>query len=364
LNTPVLDSNDLGPLQFAYATHEVRVVFGAGSLGSLPDELSKLGVARVMLLATPGRAKQVEALSAMLGEHLAGIFTKAEMHVPADVVRAALTELARLKPDACVALGGGSAIGLGKAIVRETGLPLVAIPTTYSGSEMTAIWGTTEGKMKRTERDPRVAARLVLYDAELTLDLPPATSAASGMNAMAHCVEALYAADASPASSLFAEDGIRRLARSLPVVMRAPHDITARADALAGAHLAGRSLDMTSMGLHHKLCHVLGGSFGLPHAETHAAILPYVVSFNTPSAPAAMASIARALGATDAAGGLYGLSRGIGTARPLSELGFKAEDIPRAAAIAMKGVYPNPRPVTEQAVRQLLQAAFSGEPPA
>jgi len=299
----VTDSDDIGPLQFAYATHNVRVVFGAGSLRKLPDELTKIGVERVLLLATPGRARQIDALSAMLGERLAGAFSRAEMHVPAAVVRAALGELARLKPDACVALGGGSAIGLGKAIIRETGLPLVAIPTTYSGSEMTAIWGTTEGKLKRTERDPRVAAQLVLYDAELTLDLPPATSAASGMNAIAHCVEALYAGDASPASSLFAEDGIRRLARSLPIVVREPRDITARSDALAGAHLAGRALDMTSMGLHHKLCHVLGGSFGLPHAETHAAILPYVVAFNAPSAPAAMARIAEALGAPDAAAG-------------------------------------------------------------
>jgi maleylacetate reductase len=229
---------------------------------------------------------------------------------------------------------------------------------------MTSIWGTTEGKMKRTERDPRVAARLVLYDAELTLDLPPATSAASGMNAMAHCVEALYAADASPASSLFAEDGIRRLARSLPIVVRAPHDMTARSNALAGAHLAGRALDMTSMGLHHKLCHVLGGSFGLPHAETHAAILPYVVAFNAPSAPAAMARVAKALSASEAAGGLYNLSRALGTARSLAELGLKAVDVPKAAAIAVSGSYPNPRATSEHDVRNLLEAAFTGEPPA
>ena len=358
------DRDVLGQLQFAYATHEVRVVFGAGSLRNLPEELKKLGVERVMLLATPGRAKQLDLLSAMLGERLAGAFSRAEMHVPADVVREALNEVTRLKPDACVALGGGSAIGLGKAVVRETGLPLVAIPTTYSGSEMTSIWGTTEGKMKRTERDPRVAARLVLYDAELTLDLPPATSAASGMNAMAHCVEALYAADASPASSLFAEDGIRRLARSLPIVVRAPHDMTARSNALAGAHLAGRALDMTSMGLHHKLCHVLGGSFGLPHAETHAAILPYVVAFNAPSAPAAMARVAKALSASEAAGGLYNLSRALGTARSLAELGLKAVDVPKAAAIAVSGSYPNPRATSEHDVRNLLEAAFTGEPPA
>jgi alcohol dehydrogenase class IV len=200
----------------------------------------------------------------------------------------------------------------------------------------------------------------VLYDPDLTLDLPPSVSAASGMNAIAHCVEALYAPDASPVSSLLAEDGLRRLAASLPQVLRSPRDAAARGEALVGAHLAGRALDLTSMGLHHKLCHVLGGSFGLPHAATHAALLPHVVAYNASAAPAALGRVAAVLGVADAAAGLHDLGRALRTPT-LAELGFGPEDIPRAAALAVTGSYPNPRPVTEPAVRYILEHALADD---
>ncbi len=353
--------SDTPSLRFAYVTHEVRVVFGAGSLATLPAELERSGMRSVALITTPGRASDRDRVVALLGERLAGFFAGAQPQVPREVVREAQAALVHARPDALLALGGGSAIGLGKALALETGLPLAAIPTTYSGSEMTAIWGISDGKEKRTGRDPRVAPRLVIYDPVHTFDLPVAVSAASGMNAIAHCVEAAYAPEAGPVSSLLAWDGIRRLADSLPIIMESPRDHDARAEALAGAHLAGRALDMTAMGLHHKLAHILGGSFGLPHAGTHAALLPCVMAYNAPAAPEAMARIAAALRSDDAVTGIADLTRTLKTPT-LAELGFTRDMIPRAATLAAAGAYPNPRPVDEAGVRSILECAMAGRP--
>jgi maleylacetate reductase len=198
---------------------------------------------------------------------------------------------------------------------------------------MTSIWGITDGDLKQTGRDDRVAPRIVVYDPALTLTLPPQASAASGMNAIAHAVEALYARMPSPIAAAAAEQAIRLLARALPAVVAAPSDVSARALALRGAHLAGVALQHASMGLHHKLCHVLGGTFGLPHAETHAALLPHVVQFNASAAPDAMARIAEALGEADAATGLHNLNKDVGLESRIGTLGFRAADIDRAAEL-------------------------------
>ena len=342
---------------FAYATRSVRVVFRAGALADLGSELDREEHRRALLLTTPGRALNVDRLLDHLGERLAATFAGARVHVPVDAVMAAQELADRVTPDCLLTFGGGSAIGLGKAIAQKTGLPLVAIPTTYSGSEMTSIWGVTDASAKRTGRDERVAPRLVIYDPELTYDLPPEVSAASGMNAIAHAVESAWAPDASPVSELLAWDAIRRLGDNLPLLCDDPHDPVARAGALLGAHLAGRSLDMTTMGLHHKLCHVLGGSFGMPHAATHAALLPCVVAWNAGAAPDAMARIAAALRTEDAVEGLL-LLRELLKTPTLRELGFNAAMIPRAAALAATGRVPNPRPVTEDGVRYVLESAL------
>jgi maleylacetate reductase len=351
-------SDALSPA-FSYGMHPVRVVFGAGALATLPAELERNGLRRILLLTTPGRAAEREAIVALLQGRLAGHFDGARPHVPRDVVSDARTVVGRAKPDALLALGGGSAIGLGKALAVETGLPLSAIPTTYSGSEMTSIWGISDAHEKRTGRDPRAAPQLVLYDPELTYALPHTVSASSGMNAIAHCVEAAYAQGGGPISSLLAFDGIRRLANALPAIMAAPRDPDARVNALAGAHLAGCALDMTSMGLHHKLAHILGGSFGLAHAETHAALLPWVMAYNAPAAGVAMAGIARALGSEDAVRGMMALTRTLGTPT-LADLGFTQEMISRAATLACSSRYPNPRTVDEPAVRSILEHALGG----
>jgi maleylacetate reductase len=349
---------------FTYETHDVRVVFGPGALAALPDVVQRLGARRVLVVSTPGRTEERSAVTLALGDVCAGVFDRAVVHVPLAVVQAALEVSARCNAEAVLAVGGGSAIGLAKAMALEGDRPVIAVPTTYSGSEMTAIWGVTDAGAKRTGRDRRAAPRAVLYEPALTVSLSPEVSAASGMNAIAHCVEALYAVDGNPVASLVAETGLRTLARSLPDVVRDPTALAARGDVLYGSHLAGRALDLTSMGLHHRLCHVLGGSFGLPHALTHAIVLPYVVAYNAPAATAALRVVAVALGSPDAWTGLFTLNRGLGLTRTLANLGLGEADLDRAAELTAQGTYPNPRTVTRAGVRAVLAAASAGEPPA
>src|SRR5688572_1340196 len=321
-------------MTFSYVTHEVRVVFGTGVLSTLPDELDRAGFSSVMLLTTPGRAAERDRVVSLLGSRLVGEYSGARLHVPVEVVADARAALERSRPQSLLAYGGGSAIGLGKALAHATGLPLAAVATTYSGSEMTAVWGNSDGKMKRTFRNTEVAPRLVLYDPELTYGLSREVSAASGMNAIAHCVEAAYAPEQNPVTAFVATEGLKRLAASLPIVVDAPAQADARSDALLGAHLAGRALDMTSMGLEHKLAHVMGGRFGLNHSEAHAALVPWVTAWNASAAPEAMARMAEALGAGDAAQVLVDLSRRIGI-RSLRALGFTADGIPEATELIL-----------------------------
>ncbi len=350
------------PPSFVYDALPARVIFGAGSLDQLPGEARLLG-RRALVLCTPGQRSMAERAAAALGEVSVGIYDRAVMHVPVETARAARTEASRLGADLCVAIGGGSTVGLGKAIALEFGTPILAVPTTYAGSEMTPIWGVTEGSLKRTGRDPKVLPRTVIYDPGLTVTLPTALSATSGMNAMAHAVEALYAENANPIISLLAEESIRALAEGLPAVVRHATSLEARACVQYGAWLAGVALGAVGMSLHHKLCHTLGGTFRLPHAEVHAVVLPYVAAYNREAASEAMRRVARALGHEDAALGLHELERRLGTPRCLADLGLRAEDLDRAADLATQNPYYNPRPVTRDAVRQLLEDAFRGHPP-
>jgi len=347
---------------FTYVSLPSRVVFGAGSSARLPQEVDKLGARRALVLSTPGRAADAKRFAATLGERYAGLFDKAVRHVPMEVAEDARRAAKAANADCCVVLGGGSTIGLGKAIALTTGMPVLAVPTTYSGSEMTWVQGFTEGGRKRTQFDPKMLPKTVIYDPELTLGLPAATSAASGMNAIAHCVEALYAKEANPIVSLMAEEGIRALAASLPLIVKNPGDIEARGEALYGAWLAGMSLN-AGIALHHKLCHTLGGTWNLPHAETHSIILPHAVRYNRDAAPEAMGRIARAIGADDAAGGLYDLEVKLGLPMKLADLGVPESDLERAAKIAMEAPYPNPAPVTYEGVLALLRNAHQGQRP-
>jgi maleylacetate reductase len=349
---------------FTYVAHPSRVIFGARSLQHLAREIDLLGARRALVLCTPEQVASARRIAELLGERAAGIFAKAVMHVPIETAREAREEAKRLGADCAVAVGGGSTTGLGKAIALDSGLPILAIPTTYAGSEMTPIYGLTEAGVKKTGRDARVLPKTVIYDPELTLSLPLGLSVTSGLNAIAHAAEGLYAHDGNPITALMAEEGIRAIAAALPGLQRDTQDLAARSDALYGAWLCGTVLGAVAMGLHHKLCHTLGGSFELPHAEVHTVILPHAMAYNAALAPEAMQRIARALGRDDAALGLHDLAKRHGAPVALKDLGMPADGLDRAADLAVTTPYPNPRPLERAAIRALLQRAWEGAPPA
>ena len=289
------------------------------------------------------------------------------MHVPAEVAARAVD--AARAADSVVVVGGGSAIGTAKAVAKDTHLPILAVPTTYAGSEMTPIWGITADRLKTTGHDPHVLPRVVIYDPELTVSLPPELTAASGMNALAHLAEGLYAPQVSPLAVLTAQEGIRALASGLPKAVEDPADIDARAEVTYGAWLAGWTLGTTGMGIHHKICHTLGGTYDLPHAPSHSAVLPYALAANAHAAPAAMAAIEAAFRAAGrdvdhAPGAMWDLRHQIGATECLSALGFPAEEIDVAADIVVRGRPVNPRPVDHACARAVLAAAYSGDRPA
>lgn len=349
---------------FTYTALPARVVFGVGALDKLAAEIDRLGAKRALVLSTREQRAAAEDIARLLGARTAGIYDKAVMHTPIESAEDARRVAAQLQADCCVAIGGGSTTGLGKAIALTSSLPIVAIPTTFAGSEMTPIQGITADGVKKTVRDARLLPKTVIYDPRLLLTLPAHIAGPSGMNAIAHCVEALYAEEENPVTSLMAEEGIRALAASLPSVVREPRNIEARGEALYGAWLAGISLGTVGMSLHHKLCHTLGGSFNLPHAETHTVVLPHATHYNSSAAPQAMRRIARALGSDTAASGLYDLAQAIGAPLALKDLGLPADALDRAADIATQNPYWNPRPIERAGIRALLQDAWEGRRPA
>ncbi len=348
---------------FVFDQPAYRVIFGPGSIEQLPQEVAQLGACRALVVSTAAERGLADGAAARLGSVAAGIFAEAVMHHPIETVDAARARARELDADCYVTIGGGTTTGTGKVIALETGLPVIAVPTTYAGSEMTPIYGITEAGVKRTGKDRKVLPRTVIYDPELTVSLPPHVSGPSGMNAMAHCVEGLYAFDGNPIVSLMAAEGIRALRRALPIVVREPGNVAARGDALYGAWLAGIVLGTASIGIHHKLCHTLGGTFNLPHAEVHTVVLPHAVAYNRDYAPEAMRVAAEALGASDAAQGLYDLTGAIGAPRSLAEIGMPAGGLDRAAALAVQNQYPNPRPIEYGPIRELLQHAYDGTRP-
>jgi maleylacetate reductase len=344
---------------FTYDALPGRVVFGAGALRALPDELDALGADRVLLVGG-GRAGAVRDL---VGARVVGQFRDVAQHVPVERAADARTLADELKVDAVLAVGGGSAIGFGKAIALDRDVRTVAVPTTYAGSEMTSIWGLTEGDHKRTGSDPRVKPGVVVYDPELTLSLPPRVAGPSGMNALAHCVEALYGPRANPVAWLMALEGIRSLHHALPAVCAAPDDIGARTEALYGAYLGGAALAAAGTALHHRTCHVLGGMFGLDHADTHAVVLGHALAYNAPAVPDALQAIEGALGTADAAGELHDLTAAIGAPTSLAALGMPAEGLDEATARVVAEAAGNVRPPEAEGIRRMLDDAYAGRRP-
>jgi alcohol dehydrogenase class IV len=352
---------------FVYQGSTSRVIFGTDALDKLEEEIQRMGANRALILTTPEQQALGEKVAQLLGEGSAGVYAKAVMHVPLEVAQSARQEAARLGADCCVAIGGGSTIGLGKAIALDSGLPILAIPTTYAGSEMTPIWGLTENRLKKTGRDSRVVPKTVIYDPRLTYTLPADISACSGMNAMAHAVEALYAEDANPIISLMAEESIRALAESLPLIVANPADEVAREKAQYGAWLAGICLGSVGMAIHHKLCHTLGGTFNLPHAQAHAIVLPHAAHYNRKAAVEPLARAARALGgqhAEEVGSLLYALNERLGIPLSLEAIGFPAAGPAEAAQIACASPYYNPRPFERAPIEALLERARQGLAPA
>ena len=350
-------------IHFEYAGSPARILFGAGFLARAGEAIEGLGCSRALVLSTPQQAAEAGELARRLGGLAAGVFAQAAMHTPVEVTERAMAAMHEAGADCTVAFGGGSTTGLGKAIAYRADTPQVVIPTTYAGSEVTPILGQTEGGAKTTVKDARILPEVVIYDPELTLGLPTGLTGTSAFNALAHAAEALYAKDRNPISSLMAAEGARALIRALPRLAKAPRDLAARTDALYGAWLCGTVLGTVGMALHHKLCHALGGSFDLPHAETHAVVLPHAVAYNEEAAAAELAPLAEALGGGPPGAALHTFARRTGAPTALRDLGMREGDLDRAAEIATKNPYPNPREVTREGVRALLGAAWRGDAP-
>ncbi|AUH50282.1 maleylacetate reductase [Chromobacterium sp. ATCC 53434] len=351
---------------FIYTAVPTRVIFGAGTRTGVADEAARLGMSRVLLVHGPAHQAEADRLAARLGHLFAGAYPRAAMHTPTSVTDEALALARECRADGIVAIGGGSATGLSKAIALRTDLPQIVLPTTYAGSEMSNILGETRNGLKTTLRDAAVQPETVIYDVELTLDLPAGMSGASGMNALAHAVEALYARDGNPIVSLIAEEGIRALYRALPRLGNDKRALKSRADALYGAWLCGLCLGSVAMALHHRLCHVIGGTFDLPHAETHAILLPHVLAYNAPAIAPVWSRLRKALRADDPALAFHrlGLATSDGHYRySLEGIGMPADGIDHAVDLALAQPCWNPRAPKRAPLRALLRRAFGGKPP-
>lgn len=347
---------------FTYVSNPGRVIFGSGTIDQLGDEADRLGMKRALVLATPQQEGAARDTADRLFERCAGIFAGAVMHTPVEVTEQAMGLVQAQAVDGIVSIGGGSTIGLGKAIALRTDLPQIVIPTTYAGSEMTPILGETKDGAKTTQSSARILPETVIYDVDLTLSLPTPLSGTSGINAIAHAVEALYAENRNPVISLIALEAIAALAEALPRIAQDPADRDARASALYGAWLCGTCLGAVGMALHHKLCHVLGGSFDLPHAETHTVVLPHALAYNAPAIPEVMTRLQAVLG-PNPADALQKLGHEVGAPRSLRDLGMAEACVDEAVTRALANPYWNPRQLEVAPLRALISRAWAGDGP-
>lgn len=346
-------------MEFLYTALPYRVTFGAGSSRTaVAGELEALGLTRVMLIAAEAEGALADELSAPWRDRVAVRFSGVRPHVPDAVAEQARRIAAEHDVDGLVSIGGGSTTGTAKIVALTTGLPIIAIPTTYAGSEMTPVWGLTTASRKETGVDARVLPRSVVYDDELVATLPDDLAVASALNAMAHCVESFWTPASNPIVRLMAGEGVRALAEGLRGIRGEGRD-AARERLVYGSFLAGMSFAAAGSGLHHKICHALGGAFDLPHAQTHAVVLPHVLAFTAPAAPEAAARLAEALGVDDAVEGLRELGREAGAPRGLRELGLTEAQLEEAVGIVeAKLPIEHPAPVDRAAIEGILRGAF------
>ena len=347
-------------MQFDYTPVPSRVVFGENSALKLCDEVRSLGGKRALIACTKNMVKRADNVIDALGENCVGIFDGVEPHCPEHVAMAALQMFKDKAADVIIAIGGGSTIGVGKAITLRTGAPLIVVATTPCGSESTPIHGMLIGNKKKTGRDPKVIATTSIYDPILTTSMSAHHTATIGMNSLAHCVEALYAQVKSPISDLMAVNGIKALIRGIPGSIRNPEDLEHRAEVLYGGMLSGYCVTLAGIALHHKLCHVLGGHHGIPHGESNSVILPYAVAYNETAAPEAMAEIRNAMNTDSASGGIFDFATEINVPKSLKELGMRVEHLDAAARETVETTPYNPKPVDVKSVREMLQQAYEG----
>ncbi len=354
---------------FAYGDASVhnavphRVVFGAGAVDTVADEVTRLGMTRPLVLSTPGRAGMAGRVQAMLGANCAGLLATAVSQVPIELAVASRKQARDMGADCLISVGGGASIGLGKGIALETAMPIIAIPTTYSGSEMTAFCGITIDGVKRMHQSLNMLARTVIYDPALSVGLPVPVSAASAMNALAHCVDAIYTPTASPILLTAGVEGAAAIHRALPRVAAEPSDLDARSELLYGAYLAGAAL-ASGFALQHGIAHVLGGTLGIEHGLSHAVVLPHVAAYNERFAPDAVGRVARALGADHAGVAIFDLLVASGLPTSLQALGVTEDQLDLVARLTVETDHGNnPGPVDAAGVRLILDQAFSGTRP-
>ncbi|WP_291689915.1 maleylacetate reductase [Bradyrhizobium sp.] len=340
-----------------------RILFGAGRISEIAAEIAHHGTCKALILSTPGRGRLAERVAAMLGDRCIGILAEAVSQVPIELAIRGRKRAREMGADCLVSIGGGASIGLGKGISLELGLPIVAVPTTYSGSEMTGFCGITIDGVKRMHTSVKMLASSVIYDPELTLTLPPDVSAASAFNALAHCIDAIYVPTVSPTNALAAVEGARVLIAALPQLHRRSEDPAIAAALLYGALLGGAALT-GGFALQHGLAHVLGGSFGVPHGLSHAIVLPHVTAYNDRFAPEAVGRIAAAAKTDDLGATLFDLLGASGLPNNLQAVGLRESDLDRVADITIEtddGM--NPAPVTWDVVRRLADDAYHGRRP-
>lgn len=351
-------------LKFDHETLGQRVLFGSGQAAkNLAAEIERLKTQNVMVVAGDFELPMAKEIAADIEVKV--WHSNVKMHVPIETAEEARAVARDNDIDLVVSVGGGSTTGLAKAIALTTSLPIIAIPTTYAGSEATNVWGITESARKTTGVDNKVLPVTVIYDSALTMSLPVEMSVASGLNGMAHCIDSLWAPHADPINAAMAAEGIRALSAGLPKIVADSNNVSGRDEALYGAYLAAGSFASAGSGLHHKICHVLGGTFNLPHAQTHATVLPYVLAFNAHFAPDAEQRAAAAFGTDTALEGLQKLRAQVGAPQRLSDYGFTEEGIPEAVSIILEKLPAhNPREITEENLTALLVAALNGNDPA
>ncbi|CAH7065062.1 maleylacetate reductase [Vibrio splendidus] len=345
---------------FIYNGLPTRVIFGSGIIDQVAAEAEYLGITKALVISTPHQVGLAEKVAKLLGDKSADVFAGAAMHTPVDVTEKALSICEALAVDGLVSVGGGSTTGLGKALAYRKDYPQLVLPTSYAGSEMTNILGQTKQGLKTTVRDASIQPETVLYDVDLTLTMPALFSGTSGINAIAHAVEALYAVDGNPIISLIAEEGIRSLYKALPILAKHSTDLEARKEALYGAWLCGICLGSVGVAIHHKLCHALGGAFDLPHAKTHTVVLPHALAYNAPAVPDAMKRLCRAMDTDNPVAALFDLARVIGAPHSLEALGMPEDGIDKAVEITFKNPYWNPKELDREAIKSTIHSAWKG----